>query len=92
MRPEDDGWTPTGAQRLEPRGLLRRFVVLQVQECRRAYRPIYSGHTPANWVTQTRWRDATVAEAYSLYPRIQDEPRSPARPPNAGSGASRPTN
>lgn len=59
-------WTTSGLHRLRPRGFFRRYSVLQVWETRRVFRPIYEGHTPQNWKMQSRWRDATFAEAMAV--------------------------
>lgn len=60
---DDRFWHLTGQYRFQWKGWLKAQAVLQIQEQRRFFRRRYAGHTPANWITLYRWRNATYLEA-----------------------------
>lgn len=66
--------TPHLSERLTGRWRARRgwwTAILQVEVEQRQYRPICSGHTPANWQAALIWRDVQVDCRHSSAFRIQ---------------------
>jgi hypothetical protein len=56
----DEPWRLTGYVHFR-QGIFNRAVVY-VEERRHVFRPKYTGHTPANWQEQTRWRRARISD------------------------------
>jgi len=57
-------WELTGVHEFR-RGWFGR-PVLYVAERRRAWRPVVTGYTPANWQDQARWRRARMSDLERL--------------------------
>ena len=53
-------WELTGTRRCRPTWL--GFALVWVEERRDVYRPVLSGYSPANWITETRWRRARMRD------------------------------